>query len=226
MVLGEHMSNTFEMLGLRAELVQVVTELGYEQPSPIQESAIPALLEGRDIIGQAQTGTGKTAAFALPMLHMIDASNRRVQGLVLTPTRELALQVSEAIAQYGQHLRIRVVAIYGGASYHRQIKQLDQGVHVVVGTPGRFIDLIERGVLKLGSVSHMVIDEADEMLKMGFVDDVERILSETPAERQTALFSATMPDPIRRLADKYLRSPQLIAIAAKTMTVMATEQRY
>jgi ATP-dependent RNA helicase DeaD len=223
---GVSMSISFESLGLRPELVQAVSELGFEQATPIQTNAIPALLEGRDVIGQAQTGTGKTAAFALPMLQMLDPRVRGVQGLVLVPTRELALQVSEAIHGYGRLLRVSVLAIYGGSSYIRQIKRLEQGVHIVVGTPGRLIDLIERGVLDLSTVSSLVLDEADEMLKMGFVDDVERILRETPAERRTALFSATMPSAIRRLADRYLRNPQMVAIETKARTVAETEQRY
>lgn len=217
---------TFEALGLRDELVQAVTAKGYEQPTPIQTNAIPALLQGGDIIGQAQTGTGKTAAFSLPMLQQLDPRSRYVQGLVLTPTRELALQVAGAIEQYGAQLGARVAAIYGGASYLRQMRDLEQGAQIVVGTPGRLIDLIERGKLKLNKVRFLVLDEADEMLKMGFVDDVERILRETPEERQTALFSATMPDPIRRLADRYLRDPQMIAVPTKTLTVSQTEQRY
>lgn len=220
------MSELFESLGLRPELVQAVLELGFETPSPIQVSAIPVLLEGRDVIGQAQTGTGKTAAFALPLLNQIDPSIRGVQALVLTPTRELALQVSEAIFTYARHMRVGVVPIYGGASYTRQIKRLEQGVQIVVGTPGRLIDLIERGILNLNQVRYMVMDEADEMLKMGFVDDVERILRETPATRQTALFSATMPDQIRRLADRYMKSPHSVTIASKAMTVPQVEQRY
>lgn len=220
------MQQSFETLGLRPELVQAATELGFEAPTPIQAQAIPALLEGRDVIGQAQTGTGKTAAFALPMLHSIGARSGVVQGLVLTPTRELALQVSQAIYDYSRHLRLSVLAIYGGSSYDRQMRRLSAGVDVVVGTPGRLIDLMERGVLDLSHVQFLVLDEADEMLKMGFIEDVERILAGTPAARQTALFSATMPDPIRRLSERYLKDPVTVTIQAKAMTVPQIEQRY
>ena len=186
------MSQTFSSLGLSTELVQVVTELGYEQPTPIQTEAIPMLLAGRDVLGQAQTGTGKTAAFALPMLALLNNQQHAPQGLVLTPTRELAIQVAEAIYRYGRAYNVRVLPIYGGTAYSRQIKRLNDGVHVVVGTPGRVIDLIQKGALKLNQVRAVVLDEADEMLKMGFLDDVETILRETPAERRAALFSATL----------------------------------
>ncbi len=216
----------FESLNLRPELMQAVVELGYETPTPIQERAIPALIAGRDVLGQAQTGTGKTAAFALPLLEKLDYSQRSVQGLILAPTRELANQVAEAISQYGKHLGARVLAIYGGSSYVRQIKRLESGVHIVVGTPGRVIDLIDKGALDLSGVRYLILDEADEMLKMGFIDDVETILSRTPDERQTALFSATLPAEIRRLAQKYMHDPETVAIEHKTLTVAQTEQRY
>lgn len=216
----------FENLNLRPELMKAVVEQGYETPTPIQERAIPALIAGRDVLGQAQTGTGKTAAFALPLLEKLDFSERGVQGLILAPTRELANQVAEAIFQYGKHLGAKVLAIYGGSSYVRQIKRLDSGVHVVVGTPGRVIDLIDKGALDLSSVRYLVLDEADEMLKMGFIDDVETILSRTPDERQTALFSATLPTEIRRLAKKYMHDPETVAIEHKTLTVAQTEQRH
>ncbi|MDX2162761.1 MAG: DEAD/DEAH box helicase [bacterium] len=218
--------SSFERLGLRAELVQAVIELGYENPTPIQEGAIPALLEGRDVLGQAQTGTGKTAAFSLPMLERIDFDLRQPQGLILAPTRELAVQVAEAVIQYGRKMGIRVAAIYGGSSYFKQLKRLEEGVHVVVGTPGRVIDLIERGALVLGGVRYLVLDEADEMLKMGFIDDVERILRETPETRQTALFSATLPSEIRALSNKYLHDPVSVTIAQKTLTVPLIAQKY
>jgi ATP-dependent RNA helicase DeaD len=220
------MSNTFSSLGLSAELVQAVTELGYEQPTPIQTEAIPMLLAGRDVLGQAQTGTGKTAAFALPMLALLNNQQHAPQGLVLAPTRELAIQVAEAIYRYGRTYNVRVLPIYGGTAYSRQIKRLNDGVHVVVGTPGRIIDLIQKRALDLSHVRSVVLDEADEMLKMGFLDDVETILRETPAERQTALFSATLSEPIRRLAERYMRNPHTITVAHKTMTVAQTEQRY
>jgi ATP-dependent RNA helicase DeaD len=218
--------NPFEMFGLHPELEQAVTELGYSEPTPIQMGAIPALLEGFDVLGQAQTGTGKTAAFGLPLLQKLDKSARGVQALVLTPTRELAIQVSEALSSYGQHLKIRVLPIYGGQSYTRQINALNRGVQVVVGTPGRMLDLINQKSLDLSGVRYLVLDEADEMLKMGFIDDVEAILSEIPAERQTALFSATMPVQIRRLAERYMREPQEVTIQRAQMTVEGTEQRY
>ncbi len=216
----------FENLNLRPELMQAITELGFENPTPIQERAIPALIAGGDVLGQAQTGTGKTAAFAFPLLEKIDFSQRQVQGLILAPTRELASQVAEAIFQYGKHVGARVLAIYGGSSYARQIKRLESGVHIVVGTPGRVIDLIEKGALDLSGVRYLVLDEADEMLKMGFIDDVETILKSTPAERQTALFSATLPPLIRNLAKKYMHDPETLMIEHKTLTVAAVEQRY
>jgi ATP-dependent RNA helicase DeaD len=220
------MSYRFDELGLRPELLRAVAELGYEEPTPIQVRAIPALMDGRDILGQAQTGTGKTAAFALPMLQGLDLSFNGVQGLVLVPTRELANQVSEAIFSYGKHLGVKVLPVYGGQAYTRQLSRLDRGVHIVVGTPGRMIDLIEKRALKLHTVRYLVLDEADEMLDMGFADDVERILSETPPERQTALFSATMPSSIRGLADRYMRDAESVSIERKSMTVPETEQRY
>ncbi|MEW5828825.1 MAG: DEAD/DEAH box helicase, partial [Chloroflexota bacterium] len=203
-----------------------LADVGYETPSPIQAACIPQLLAGRDLLGEAQTGTGKTAAFALPILQNLQKDQGHVQALVLAPTRELALQVANAMYEYGQHLGVRVLAVYGGSSYSRQITRLKKGVDVVVGTPGRLLDLIERGVLDLGRVQTIVLDEADEMLSMGFVEDIESILKETPAERQTALFSATLPTPIRRLADKYMREPQSVTIQREQVTVAAIEQRY
>jgi ATP-dependent RNA helicase DeaD len=216
----------FDSLNLRPELMQAVKELGYENPTPIQERAIPALIAGRDMLGQAQTGTGKTAAFALPLLEKLDFSRRSVQGLILAPTRELASQVSEAIFQYGKHLGVRVLAIYGGSSYARQIKRLEGGVHIIVGTPGRVIDLIDKGELDLSEVGYLVLDEADEMLKMGFIDDVETILNRTPESRQTALFSATLPNEIRRIAKRYMRDPETVSIEHKTLTLPQVEQRF
>jgi ATP-dependent RNA helicase DeaD len=221
------MSHTFETLGLRAELVRAVAELGFESPTPIQIGAIPALLEGRDIIGQAQTGTGKTAAFALPMLQNMNPAVRGVQAIILTPTRELAMQVAEATQSYARHIGARVAAIYGGSSYNRQVRQLQQGAHIVVGTPGRTLDLVRQGILDLTNVYYLVLDEADEMLSMGFIDDVETIVAATSAEtRQTALFSATMPEPIARLASRYMKTPETVNIVRKTMTVAETEQRF
>lgn len=220
------MITDFSMFDLHPLVLQAVTELGYEVPTPIQERAIPALLAGRDVLGQAQTGTGKTAAFALPLLHALDTSARGVQGLVVTPTRELALQVSKAMYEYGRLRGVRVLAVYGGQSYDRQISRLERGVDIVVGTPGRMLDLINKGVLNLNTVRYLVLDEADEMLSMGFIEDIEAILRETPKERQTALFSATLPDPIRRLAERYMRSPEAIAVNPERITVAETEQRH
>jgi ATP-dependent RNA helicase DeaD len=187
---------------------------------------IPLMLAGRDVIGQAQTGTGKTAAFALPILHNLDPDLRHVQAMVMAPTRELAMQVARSFYNYGEHLGVKVLAIYGGSSYTRQISRLRSGVNVVVGTPGRMLDLIKRNELKLHSVSTVVLDEADEMLSMGFIDDIEAILQETPDHRQTSLFSATMPKEIRKLANNYLNDPEHITIERKQLTVAAIEQRY
>lgn len=220
------MSNDFSMFELHPQVLQAITDLGYEVPTPIQERAIPALLAGRDVLGQAQTGTGKTAAFALPLLHKLDNSVRGVQGLVVTPTRELALQVSKAVYEYGRLRGVRVLAVYGGQSYDRQISRLERGVDIVVGTPGRMLDLINRGVLNLSMVQYLVLDEADEMLSMGFVEDIEAILRETPSERQTALFSATLPEAIRQLAERYMHSPETISVNPERITVAETEQRH
>ncbi len=220
------MHSDFSQLNLRAELVRAVTDEGYTEPTPIQSAVIPVLLAGQDVIGQAQTGTGKTAAFALPLLQTIELGLGPVQGLILTPTRELAMQVSEAIFTYGKHLGVRVLAVYGGQPYARQIARLYKGVDVVVGTPGRLLDLIQRKSLDLSQVRVLVLDEADEMLSMGFIEDIEAILAETPATRQTALFSATVPPEIRRLADGYMRKPQSVSIERSQMTVAAVEQRY
>ncbi|MCB9421238.1 MAG: DEAD/DEAH box helicase [Ardenticatenaceae bacterium] len=220
------MTTEFTQLNLHPQLVQAVTELGYAEPTPIQSAMIPLMLAGHDVLGQAQTGTGKTAAFALPILHTIEPGRGDVQALVVAPTRELALQVSRAIYEYGRYRQIHVLSIYGGQAYGRQINRLKRGVDVVVGTPGRLLDLIKQKALDLSQVQTVVLDEADEMLSMGFIEDIEAILNETPAERQTALFSATLPAEIRRLADKYLRDPQAITIQNKQLTVAAIEQRY
>ena len=218
---------TFTDLGLPEPLLAALRDVGYESPSPIQAATIPILLEGRDLVGQAQTGTGKTAAFALPILARIDVQNRQPQALVLAPTRELAIQVAEAFATYATHLPgFNVLPIYGGQSYVPQLASLKRGAHVVVGTPGRIIDHLERGTLKLDGLAQMVLDEADEMLRMGFIDDVEAILQKTPPTRQVALFSATMPQAIRRIAQKYLNSPTEITIKAKTSTATQVQQRY
>jgi len=220
------MTTTFSQLGLHPALVQAVEALGFTAPTPIQAAMIPVMLAGRDVIGQAQTGTGKTAAFALPILHNLQPEANHIQSLVLAPTRELAVQVAKATHEFGRPLGVRVLPVYGGEPYGRQISRLQKGVDVVVGTPGRLIDLIEREVLDLSRVQSVVLDEADEMLSMGFIEDIERILLATPAIRQTALFSATMPPEIRRLAERYLRAPEAIAIQRGQVTVAATEQRH
>jgi ATP-dependent RNA helicase DeaD len=220
------MLSQFEILGLQPQFLQAVEQLGYDQPTPIQVAVIPALLDGRNVIGQAQTGTGKTAAFALPMLQHIRPGSGSIQALVLAPTRELAIQVAEATAQLARNTRTRVLAVYGGQSYQIQTRQLERGVDVVVGTPGRLLDLIRQKKLDLSQVSHLVLDEADEMLEMGFIDDVESILAQIPGERQIGLFSATMPAPVRKLADRYLSNPHEITINSARLTVAETEQRF
>jgi ATP-dependent RNA helicase DeaD len=215
---------TFAELGLAPPLLEAVHDLGYESPSPIQEQAIPLLLHGADMIGQAQTGSGKTAAFGLPMLQYVDPGEHDVQGLVLTPTRELCIQVTQALRAYGSRKGVDVVAVFGGAPIRTQQAQLRAGGHVVVGTVGRVKDLISRHSLMLHSCRFVVLDEADEMLDLGFLEDVERILSLTPSSRQTALFSATMPPEIRRLADQYLYDPVTVQVKAATLTVDTVEQ--
>ncbi|NEU74150.1 DEAD/DEAH box helicase [Hassallia byssoidea VB512170] len=204
--------NLFAELGISTERAEQLEKLGFTTPTNIQAQAIPQLLAGRDVVGQSQTGTGKTAAFSLPILEQLDVNHRAVQALVLTPTRELAMQVHDAIEQFIGNDGLRVLAIYGGQSIERQISQLKRGVHMVVGTPGRVIDLLDRGCLKLDSVKWFVLDEADEMLSMGFIDDVEKILSQAPKERQTALFSATMPPSIRSLVNRFLVSPATVTV--------------
>ncbi len=217
----------FEELGLTPPTLQAIAELGYEEPTPIQARTILRMLAGDDVIAQAQTGTGKTAAFALPIIERLDASLRAPQALVMTPTRELAMQVAEAFHSYGKfHSHLAVLPVYGGQPIDRQLRALKSGVNVVVGTPGRLLDHIQRGTLKLDQVRTVVLDEADEMLDMGFIEDIEAILKETPAERQTALFSATMPGPIANLAKNYMRDPQRINIKAEQMTVPQIRQIY
>jgi ATP-dependent RNA helicase DeaD len=219
------MSQSFESLGLVPALLDTLNELGYAQATPIQAQAIPAILAGRDVVGQAQTGTGKTAAFTLPILQQLKADG--LQMLVLTPTRELAIQVAEAVYRYGHKLGIRVLPVYGGESYERQERRLEKGVHVVVGTPGRTLDLIQKRTLNLSNVSHVVLDEADEMLKMGFIDDVTEILSKTRvADRQTVLFSATFSDEIKAIAMNYMRNPQHITVQSNERTSEHVNQRY
>ncbi|HET7845588.1 MAG TPA: DEAD/DEAH box helicase, partial [Xanthomonadales bacterium] len=217
----------FASLGLSAPVLEALAAVGYESPSPIQAATIPPLLEGRDVLGQAQTGTGKTAAFALPALSKLALDQRLPQVLVLAPTRELAIQVAEAFQRYAAKLPgFHVLPIYGGQAYGPQLGGLRRGAHVVVGTPGRMIDHLDRKSLDLSQVRWLVLDEADEMLRMGFIDDVEKILKSVPAERQTALFSATMPPPIKRIAQTYLRDPVEVTIAAKTRTATTVRQRY
>src|SRR6185312_12477691 len=208
------MASTFAELGLSESTLRALQDVGYESPSPIQEQAIPSLLAGNDVIGQAQTGTGKTAAFGLPIMEYVDADEQTVQALVLTPTRELCIQVTQALRTYGQHGGIDVVAVFGGAPIRTQQAQLRAGGHVVVGTVGRVLDLISRHSLMLTDCRFVVLDEADEMLDLGFLEDVERILALTPSSRQTALFSATMPPPIRKLADRYMYEPEIIKVEA------------
>ena len=219
------MTSEFTSLHLRPELVQAITELGYNQPTPIQAAIIPIMLNGTDVIGQAQTGTGKTAAFALPILQNFQPQHH-AQSLILAPTRELALQVADSMTEYGRHLNVRVLAVYGGQPYGPQIGSLKRGMDVVVGTPGRLNDLLERKVLDLSGIKTVVLDEADEMLNMGFIEDVEKILAMTPTERQTALFSATMPPRIRALANRFMRDPQSVLIKRSALNALAIEQRY
>ncbi len=217
----------FNQLALSTPILKALDDVGYESPSPIQAETIPLLLEGRDVLGQAQTGTGKTAAFALPLISRLDLKQKDPQVLVLAPTRELAIQVAEAFQKYAKHLKgFHVLPIYGGQDYRGQIRALQRGVHVVVGTPGRVMDHMRRGTLKLDRLSALVLDEADEMLRMGFVDDVEWILEQTPDERQIALFSATMPPQIRRIATRHLNDPAQVTIKTQTTTVDTIRQRF
>ena len=217
---------TFADLQIHPAVLQAVGDVGYESPSPIQSATIPAMLEGSDVVGLAQTGTGKTAAFAIPILSKIDTDSRATQALVLAPTRELALQVAEAFSRYGAHLRVNVLPVYGGSSYGPQLAGLKRGAQIVVGTPGRVIDHLEKGSLDLSHLDYLVLDEADEMLQMGFAEDVERILSDTPEYKQVALFSATMPPGIRKITAKYLHDPVEVTVKSKTQTAENITQRY
>ncbi|WP_439565743.1 DEAD/DEAH box helicase [Microcella sp.] len=220
-------TTTFADLGLSDAVLKALRDVGYETPSAIQAATIPTLLAGRDVVGLAQTGTGKTAAFALPILSRLDVSQKNPQALVLAPTRELALQVCEAFEKYAAHLRgVHVLPVYGGQAYGVQLSALRRGVHVVVGTPGRIMDHLAKGTLDLSELKYLVLDEADEMLKMGFAEDVETILAETPKEKQVALFSATMPATIRRLSQQYLTDPDEITVKSTTTTSANTTQRY
>jgi ATP-dependent RNA helicase DeaD len=218
--------STFKELGLAPEIQQALDELGYTEPSPIQEKAIPELLSGHDVIGQAQTGTGKTAAFGLPLLQYIDPADDEVQAVVLTPTRELCIQVTQALRAYAEHFDVEIVAVFGGAPIKSQQAQLRAGAHVVVATVGRMMDLMSRRSLVLTAARYIVLDEADEMLDLGFIEDVEKILRMCPSGRQTALFSATMPPPVKRLAESYMYDPVTIKITPKTLTVDAIAQAF
>ncbi len=223
----ETTADSFDSLGLSEPLRQTINDVGYEAPTPIQLKTIPLLLAGRDVIGQAQTGTGKTAAFALPILQKLDLSQKEVQALILTPTRELAIQVAEAIHTYAKRLkRVRALPIYGGQAIGQQIRHLESGVNIVVGTPGRVMDHLRRGTLTFDALKIVILDEADEMLRMGFIEDVEWILAQAPAPLQTALFSATMPPEVRRIADRYLRQPVTVEIEHKSLAVPTVTQRY
>lgn len=217
---------TFADLQIHPEVLRAVADVGYETPSAIQAATIPAMLAGSDVVGLAQTGTGKTAAFAIPILSKIDTDNRATQALVLAPTRELALQVAEAFGRYGAHLNVNVLPVYGGSSYGPQLAGLRRGAQVVVGTPGRVIDHLEKGTLDVSHLDYMVLDEADEMLQMGFAEDVERILADTPEYKQVALFSATMPPAIKKITAKYLHDPVEVTVKAKTQTAENITQRY
>jgi ATP-dependent RNA helicase DeaD len=216
--------STFAELGLSQPLLDALKEVGYEKPSPIQEETIPLLLGGRDVIGQAQTGTGKTAAFGLPMIEFVDPEDPDCQALVLTPTRELCIQVTQALRAYGKHKGLDPVAVFGGAPIRDQIGYLKSGAQIVVATVGRALDLISRHALMLHSCRYLVLDEADEMLDLGFLEDVEKILDRTPGGRQTALFSATMPPEIRKLADRHLYEPEVVKVKAATLTIDTVEQ--
>jgi ATP-dependent RNA helicase DeaD len=218
--------SAFKDLGLAPEIQQVLDELGYQDPTPIQEQAIPELLAGHDVIGQAQTGTGKTAAFGLPLLQYLDPANDEVQAVVLTPTRELCIQVTQALRAYAEHLEVEIVAVFGGAPIRSQQAQLRAGAQVVVATVGRMMDLMSRRSLVLTAARYVVLDEADEMLDLGFIEDVEKILRMCPSGRQTALFSATMPPPVQRLAEGHMYEPTTIRITPKKLTVDAIEQAF
>ncbi len=217
---------SFKELGLSPQIQQALDELGFDEPTPIQDQAIPELLGGHDVIGQAQTGTGKTAAFGLPLLQYLDPDNDEVQAVVLTPTRELCIQVTQALRSYAEHLDVEIVAVFGGAPIKSQQAQLRSGAHVVVATVGRMMDLMSRRSLVLTAARYIVLDEADEMLDLGFIEDVEKILRMCPSGRQTALFSATMPPPVKRLAESYMYDPTTISITPKTLTVDAIAQAF
>ncbi|KGG81057.1 RNA helicase [Caloranaerobacter azorensis H53214] len=217
----------FKDLMLSNEILKAIEDMGFEEPSPIQARAIPILMEGKDVIGQAQTGTGKTAAFGIPVLEMINPENKKLQALILCPTRELAIQVSEELRRLSKYKNnIKILPIYGGQPIERQIKALKKGIHIIVGTPGRVMDHMRRNTLNMDNINIAILDEADEMLDMGFRDDIEKILKEIPKERQTVMFSATMPKPILELTKKYQKNPQLVKVVHKQLTVPNIEQIY
>jgi len=214
----------FSDLNISPAILKAVNRMGFEEATPIQSKTIPLSMEGKDLIGQAQTGTGKTAAFGIPLIEKIDIKSMNVQGIIIAPTRELAIQVSEELYRIGTDAKVRVLAVYGGSDIQRQIRALKKGPHIIVGTPGRILDHINRRTLKLGFVHTLILDEADEMLNMGFIEDIESILKTVPEERQTLLFSATMPEPIRRIAGRFMKNPEIVRVEAKEMTVPLIEQ--
>lgn len=220
------MSNFFGQLLLSKKVLAAISDMGFEVPTPIQSQAIPLIMDNLDVIGQAQTGTGKTAAFGIPIVEKINVNLQKVQALIVTPTRELAIQVAAEIGKIGKHKKIKVLPIYGGQPIDRQIRSLRMGVHIVIGTPGRLLDHLERKTLYLENVKFAVLDEADEMLDMGFIEDIEKILDKIPQDRQLLLFSATMPLPIQRLAEKYMNNPQLVTISKENLTVPLIQQYY
>ena len=222
----EKLMALFSELGISRNTLKAVEKMGFEEATPIQSETIPLALEGGDLIGQAQTGTGKTAAFGIPMIEKIDVSKDEIQGLIIAPTRELAIQVSEELYKIGAGNRARVLAVYGGQDISRQIRALKKRPHIIVGTPGRLLDHINRKTIRLNTVHTVVLDEADEMLNMGFIEDIESILSSVPDDHQTLLFSATMPDPIRRIAERFMHEPKTVRVKAREMTVPAISQYY
>ena len=223
---NENEVTSFEDLHIEPKILKALQDMGFEEPSPIQKGAIPLALKGEDIIGQAQTGTGKTAAFGIPIIQSLNEKDRHVQALVMSPTRELCIQVAEEIGKIGRTKRVRVLPVYGGQPIERQIRSLRNGVQVVIGTPGRLLDHLHRGTIKLDHVRFLVLDEADEMLDMGFIEDIENIIKQVPSERQTMLFSATMPRPILSISKKYMRAPKLVAIHKEIITAPTIAQYY
>jgi len=220
------MAKSFVSFGLRPELMQGIRDMYYKEPTPIQEEAIPLILEGKDVIGQAQTGTGKTAAFVLPILNRLQEGKRDIQALILTPTRELSIQIAEEVKKLGKYMQVNVLSLHGGTDMDRQLRKLKETVHIVVGTPGRVLDHMERGSLHFGRISTLVLDEADKMMEMGFLEEVEQVIIHTPSQRQVLLFSATMPDAVKKLAHRFMKQPPHIRIEGKQKTVEQIEQFY